>query len=173
MFVCNGALHGTWFVEPTLILYTLRSICIVPQVHAELFNLIQRPCTTHTLGTRTPMCSSLISPSELGSHMPSMGNPWYASVPNVNCYVSRNLMQSTTEEAAKDIAAFVAIFFEHFTKFKGRAFHMAGESYGGRYIPVFAAAVYDQNPKLIASGITPINLTSIMIGMSSPSSTQR
>lgn len=24
----------------------------------------------------------------------------------------------------------MAIFFEHFSKFKGRAFHMAGESYG-------------------------------------------
>ena len=38
--------------------------------------------------------------------------------------------QSTTEEAAKDIAAFVAIFFRHFTQFQGRPFHMAGESYG-------------------------------------------
>ncbi len=28
------------------------------------------------------------------------------------------------------MAAFVAIFFEHFSKFKGRPFHMAGESYG-------------------------------------------
>lgn len=42
------------------------------------------------------------------------------------------MTQSTTEEAAIDIAAFVSIFFEHFTKFKGRAFHMAGESYGVR-----------------------------------------
>jgi len=40
------------------------------------------------------------------------------------------VVQGTTEEAAKDIAAFVAIFFENFSKFKGRAFHMAGESYG-------------------------------------------
>ncbi|KAI0071137.1 serine carboxypeptidase [Panus rudis PR-1116 ss-1] len=71
---------------------------------------------------------------------------------------------STTEEAAKDIAAFVTIFFEHFTKFKGRSFHMAGESYGGRYIPVFASEIYDQNAKLKDSGVTPINLTSIMIG---------
>lgn len=39
-------------------------------------------------------------------------------------------MQGTTEEAAKDIAAFVAIFFETFTKFRGNKFHMAGESYG-------------------------------------------
>ncbi|GBE82719.1 Carboxypeptidase Y homolog A [Sparassis crispa] len=71
---------------------------------------------------------------------------------------------STTEEAAKDIAAFVAIFFEHFTKFKGNAFHMASSSYGGRYIPVFASEVYDQNAKLVEAGMTPINLTSIMIG---------
>ncbi|KAJ3521507.1 hypothetical protein NM688_g9008 [Phlebia brevispora] len=71
---------------------------------------------------------------------------------------------STTEEAAKDIAAFVAIFFEHFSQFKGKPFHMAGESYGGRYIPVFASEVYDQNAKLIKAGITPINLESVMIG---------
>ncbi|KXN88058.1 hypothetical protein AN958_07790 [Leucoagaricus sp. SymC.cos] len=70
----------------------------------------------------------------------------------------------TTEEAAKDIAKFVAIFFEHFTKFKGRAFHMAGESYGGRYVPVFAAEVYDQNARLVEAGLTPINLQSVMIG---------
>ena len=37
--------------------------------------------------------------------------------------------QDSTLEAAQDIAAFVAIFFEHFTKFRGRPFHMAGESY--------------------------------------------
>ncbi|KAI0086932.1 serine carboxypeptidase [Irpex rosettiformis] len=70
----------------------------------------------------------------------------------------------TTEDGAKDVAAFIAIFFEHFTKFKGRAFHMASGSYGGRYIPAYASYVYDQNPKLIAAGATPINLTSIMIG---------
>lgn len=70
----------------------------------------------------------------------------------------------TTEEAAKDIASFVAIFFENFSKFKGRAFHMAGESYGGRYIPVFASEVYDQNERLVEAGMTPINLQSVMIG---------
>ncbi|KAJ6497736.1 serine carboxypeptidase [Mycena sanguinolenta] len=70
----------------------------------------------------------------------------------------------TTEDAAKDMAAFAFIFFEHFSKFKGRPFHMAGESYGGRYIPVFAAEVYDQNARLVEAGLTPLNLTSIMIG---------
>ncbi|KIK51960.1 hypothetical protein GYMLUDRAFT_50249 [Collybiopsis luxurians FD-317 M1] len=71
---------------------------------------------------------------------------------------------STTEEAAKDIAAFVSIFFENFHKFKGRAFHMAGESYAGRYLPLFASAVYDQNAYLVKAGITPINLKSVLIG---------
>ncbi|KAL0567898.1 hypothetical protein V5O48_014094 [Marasmius crinis-equi] len=70
----------------------------------------------------------------------------------------------TTEEAAQDIAAFVAIFFENFNQFKGRPFHMAGESYGGRYIPLFAAAVYDQNAALVEAGLAPVNLSSIMIG---------
>ena len=62
---------------------------------------------------------------------------------------------------------------------------MAGESYGvsfysnthpnsflslfyitqGRYIPLFAAEVYDQNSKLVNAGLTPINLTSVIIGM--------
>ncbi|KAJ7129023.1 serine carboxypeptidase [Mycena crocata] len=79
-------------------------------------------------------------------------------------YADYGEVVSTTEEAAKDIAAFVFLFFEHFSKFKGRPFHMAGESYGGRYVPVFAAEVYDQNAKLVAVGLTPINLTSVMIG---------
>lgn len=39
-------------------------------------------------------------------------------------------IQTTTQEAANDIAAFMVIFFEHFTKFKGRPLHLAGESYG-------------------------------------------
>ena len=72
--------------------------------------------------------------------------------------------QSTTEEAAQDIAAFVYVFFEHFTKLKGRRFHLAGESFGGRYLPIFGAHIYDQNAQLKDSGIAPINLSSVMIG---------
>ncbi|RPD77060.1 alpha/beta-hydrolase [Lentinus tigrinus ALCF2SS1-7] len=34
----------------------------------------------------------------------------------------------------------------------------------GRYLPVFAAAVYDQNAELIEAGLTPVNLKSVMIG---------
>ncbi|KAI0045227.1 serine carboxypeptidase [Auriscalpium vulgare] len=79
-------------------------------------------------------------------------------------YAEHGITVGTTEEAADDIAAFIAIFFEHFSSFKGRSLHLAGESYGGRYIPLFAAAVHDQNALLVAAGGTPINLTSAIIG---------
>ncbi|KAJ7655961.1 hypothetical protein B0H17DRAFT_1098694 [Mycena rosella] len=49
---------------------------------------------------------------------------------------------STTEETAGDVAAFVAIFFAHFSKFQGRGFHMAGESYADNtspYLPLRCA----------------------------------
>ncbi|EIW56060.1 serine carboxypeptidase [Trametes versicolor FP-101664 SS1] len=69
-----------------------------------------------------------------------------------------------TIDASKDIAAFIAIFFEHFTKFKGRPLHLAGESYAGRYLPVYASAIYDQNAKLVERGVAPVNLSSVMIG---------
>ncbi|KAJ7596550.1 Alpha/Beta hydrolase protein [Mycena floridula] len=79
-------------------------------------------------------------------------------------YADHGEFVGTTEEAAKDVAAFVAVFFEHFSKFKGRPFHLSGESYGGRYLPLFASEIYDQNSKLEAAGLSPINLTSVMIG---------
>ncbi|KZS92408.1 alpha/beta-hydrolase [Sistotremastrum niveocremeum HHB9708] len=71
---------------------------------------------------------------------------------------------ASTEDSAQDIVAFLTIFFENFPKLRGRVLHLAGESYGGRYIPAFAAAIYDSNKKLNLSGLTPINLKSILIG---------
>lgn len=41
---------------------------------------------------------------------------------------------------------------------------MSGESYGGRYLPVFAAAVLDGNVYAAARNVTPINLASVAIG---------
>ncbi|KAF8510885.1 serine carboxypeptidase [Hysterangium stoloniferum] len=73
----------------------------------------------------------------------------------------------TTEDAAQDIAAFMRLFFDQFTEFQGRPFHLAGESYGGRYIPTFGAAIVDDNKKAVAAGLAPVNLVSIMIGKSS------
>jgi carboxypeptidase C (cathepsin A) len=73
-------------------------------------------------------------------------------------------LQSTTEEAAIDAAALSFVFFEHFSELKGNAFHMSGESYGGRYIPLFASAVHDLNPRLVKAGFDAVNLSSVLIG---------
>jgi carboxypeptidase C (cathepsin A) len=74
--------------------------------------------------------------------------------------------QSTTEEAAIDAAALSFVFFEHFSELKGNPFHMAGSSFGGRYIPMFASAVHDLNKRLVKSGLDAVNLSSVMIGTS-------
>ncbi|KAJ7028891.1 serine carboxypeptidase [Mycena alexandri] len=79
-------------------------------------------------------------------------------------YAEHDEAVDTTEAAAKDIAAFLAIFFESMQGLKGRPFHIAGESYGGRYVPLFAAEVYDQNRRLGQFGMTPVNLISALIG---------
>ncbi|KAJ7099722.1 peptidase S10 serine carboxypeptidase [Mycena epipterygia] len=70
----------------------------------------------------------------------------------------------TTEDASKNVYAFISIFFETFSQFKGRPLHLSGESYGGRYLPVFASEIYDQNKLAISEGRQMLNLQSIIIG---------
>ncbi|THV00557.1 alpha/beta-hydrolase [Dendrothele bispora CBS 962.96] len=70
----------------------------------------------------------------------------------------------TTEDAAKNVHAFVTIFFETFTQFAGRRLHLSGESYGGRYLPVFASEIYDQNQVAKREGRSVLNLQSVLIG---------
>lgn len=36
----------------------------------------------------------------------------------------------TTEDAARNVHAFITIFFETFSEFSGRPIHLSGESYG-------------------------------------------
>jgi carboxypeptidase C (cathepsin A) len=72
--------------------------------------------------------------------------------------------QSRTEESAVDVAAFFAILSEQFPQFRGRKLHLAGESFGGRFLPLSAAAIMDQNAHLERWGMHPINLASVVIG---------
>lgn len=71
---------------------------------------------------------------------------------------------TTTEEAAIDVQAFISIFFQTFKEFKGRDYYMSGESYGGRYLPLFASAIVDGNKALIKQGLEPVNLKGVLIG---------
>ncbi|KAJ3532250.1 hypothetical protein NM688_g7451 [Phlebia brevispora] len=70
----------------------------------------------------------------------------------------------TTEDAARNVHAFIAIFFETFDQFAGKPIHLSGESYGGRYLPAFGSYIYDQNQIAKAAGRHTINLKSILIG---------
>ncbi|KAH7098183.1 peptidase S10, serine carboxypeptidase [Auriculariales sp. MPI-PUGE-AT-0066] len=79
-------------------------------------------------------------------------------------YAEHGEQVTRTEDGAEDIVNFVSMFFETFSQFKGRPFHIAGSSYGGRYIPVYASAIYDANRLAAAQGRTPINLQSILLG---------
>ena len=50
-------------------------------------------------------------------------------------YADKNVSVGTTEEAAVDVHAFLTILFEAFNRKMGSSdFHMAGESFAGRYI---------------------------------------
>ncbi|BGP38665.1 hypothetical protein JCM10449v2_002600 [Rhodotorula kratochvilovae] len=71
----------------------------------------------------------------------------------------------TTEAAARDIYAFLQIFFEAYSdEFGNSNFHIAGESYAGRYIPLFADYIRKQNEKAEERGLREINLVSTLIG---------
>lgn len=54
-----------------------------------------------------------------------------------------------TEASAKDLYRFLRIFFSAFPEFHKTAhrkgFHLSGESYAGRYIPIFASEIVDRN----------------------------
>ncbi|KII96001.1 hypothetical protein PLICRDRAFT_170587 [Plicaturopsis crispa FD-325 SS-3] len=79
-------------------------------------------------------------------------------------YAEHGETVDNTEDAAKNIHAFITIFFETFKQFSGRPLHLAGESYGGRYLPVFASEIYDQNQVALKEGRPTLNLQSVLIG---------
>ncbi|KAK2732413.1 hypothetical protein FQN57_002915 [Myotisia sp. PD_48] len=64
---------------------------------------------------------------------------------------------SDTVTAGKDIYALLTLFFKQFPEYAHQDFHIAGESYAGHYIPVFAA-------EILAHKNRNINLKTVLIG---------
>lgn len=67
--------------------------------------------------------------------------------------------------------AFLQLFFTKYSKYASLPFHIAAESYGGRYAPLFADKIWQENKKLslsryAAGAMVPkhINLESILLG---------
>ncbi|KAI5949355.1 CPYA [Candida jiufengensis] len=64
---------------------------------------------------------------------------------------------SNTVAAGKDVYAFLELFFKQFPQFLKNDFHIAGESYAGHYIPVFASEILSHPERSF-------NLSSVLIG---------
>ena len=64
---------------------------------------------------------------------------------------------SNTIAAGKDVYALMTLFFKQFPQYAKQDFHIAGESYAGHYIPVFASEILSHKKRNI-------NLQSVLIG---------
>ncbi|KAI7857458.1 Alpha/Beta hydrolase protein [Circinella umbellata] len=79
---------------------------------------------------------------------------------------------SNTVAAAKDVYAFLQLFFKEFSEYSALDFHIAGESYAGHYIPAIGGELNRNNKGSFASAqiqeyastLSNINLKSLLIG---------
>ncbi|KAG2236692.1 Alpha/Beta hydrolase protein [Thamnidium elegans] len=79
---------------------------------------------------------------------------------------------SNTDAAAKDVYAFLQLFFKEFPKYADLDFHVSGESYAGHYIPAIAGVINRNNQEKFNSlelfkkkhTLARVNLKSVLIG---------
>ncbi|KAI9281950.1 Alpha/Beta hydrolase protein [Sporodiniella umbellata] len=79
---------------------------------------------------------------------------------------------SNTNAAAKDVYAFLQLFFQQFPQYADLDFHVSGESYAGHYIPAIGGAIHRNNKGNFNSlelfnsreKLAKINLKSLLIG---------
>ncbi|KAL8284039.1 hypothetical protein RQP46_005152 [Phenoliferia psychrophenolica] len=71
---------------------------------------------------------------------------------------------NNSPDSAKDVYAFLQLFYAKFPKFEKNDFHVAGESYAGTYIPNIGSFINEanKNPPTASSSIIP--LKSLLIG---------
>lgn len=119
-----------------------------------------------------PGCSSLtglffeLGPSLIGPALKPIPND-YAWNNNANVifldqpinvgYLYSSESVSDTVAAGKDVYTFLLLFFKQFPQYAENDFHIAGESYAGHYIPVFATEILSHDDRNF-------NLTSLLIG---------
>ncbi len=119
-----------------------------------------------------PGCSSLtglfleLGPSRIDEDLNLVFNPysWNANASvifldqpvNVGYSYSGSSV-SDTVAAGKDVYALLTLFFKQFPEYAEQDFHIAGESYAGHYIPVFASEIMSHKNRNI-------NLKSVLIG---------
>ncbi|EEC00067.1 hypothetical protein MPER_00072, partial [Moniliophthora perniciosa FA553] len=69
---------------------------------------------------------------------------------------------NTSAVGAQDVYAFFQLFYDRFPEYATLPLHIAGESYGGVYVPNIANTVYQHN-KDVAVGLRHINLASVIL----------
>ncbi|KAK7060114.1 hypothetical protein VNI00_000878 [Paramarasmius palmivorus] len=78
-------------------------------------------------------------------------------------YDDRGPSVNTSAVGAQDIYAFFQLFFDRFPEYSTQPFHIAGESYGGVYVPNIANAIYQHNKEQVDNGLKHINLASVIL----------
>lgn len=122
-----------------------------------------------------PGCSSLtglffeLGPASIDKNLKPINNPYswnnnatviFLDQPaNTGYSYTNGDGVADTVTAGKDTYAFLKLFFQQFPEYAERDFHIAGESYAGHYIPVFASEILSHS--LNDRGF---NLTSVLIG---------
>ncbi|KAI8369176.1 Alpha/Beta hydrolase protein [Choanephora cucurbitarum] len=71
---------------------------------------------------------------------------------------------SSTKQAAKDVYAFLQLFFGKYKKYASTSFHISGESYGGHYLPGISTEIIRNNKQAEEKGLLHINYKSMLIG---------
>lgn len=119
-----------------------------------------------------PGCSSLtglfleLGPSSIDKKLKIVNNEWawnnnasviFLDQPVNVGYSYSGSSVSNTVAAGKDVYALLSLFFHQFPEYATQDFHIAGESYAGHYIPVFAS-------EILAHKKRNINLKSVLIG---------
>lgn len=119
-----------------------------------------------------PGCSSLtglfmeLGPSMMNKNAKPIHNPYSwnnnASVIFLDQPINTGFSYSSgsvsnSVAAGKDVYALMTLFFKQFPEYASQDFHIAGESYAGHYIPVFASEILSHKKRNI-------NLKSVLIG---------
>ncbi|KAL2421463.1 Carboxypeptidase Y-like protein A [Exophiala dermatitidis] len=119
-----------------------------------------------------PGCSSLtglfleLGPARINEKLELVPNPYswndnasviFLDQPVNVGYSYSSSSVSNTVAAGKDVYALLTLFFEQFPEYAKQDFHIAGESYAGHYIPVFATEILSHKKNNI-------NLKSVLIG---------
>lgn len=69
-----------------------------------------------------------------------------------------------TNQSARDIYAFLQLFFGEYPQYATSPFHISGESYAGHYLPALSAEIIGNNKEAESKKLIKINYQSMLIG---------